>query len=100
MDNVHEIAQLAAPGARVVYVDNDTVAVQHSRAILASNDDAIAIQADLRHPREILGDPQGLELLDPGLVPVPLWRADASACGCVRAPGSREGLWRLGAALS
>ena len=57
MGNVHEIAQQAAPGARVVYVDNDAVAVQHSRAILARNDDAIAIQADLRRPRADPGRP-------------------------------------------
>ena len=64
MGNVHEIAQQAAPDARVVYVDNNAVAVQHSRAILARNENAIAIQADLRRPREILGSPQLLELLD------------------------------------
>src|SRR3954447_2122575 len=33
--NVHQAAQQAHPGARVVYVDNDPVAVAHSRAILA-----------------------------------------------------------------
>ena len=64
MGNVHEIAQQAAPDTRVVYVDNDAVAVQHSRAILARNDNAIAIQADLRRPREILDDPQLQDLLD------------------------------------
>jgi hypothetical protein len=32
--NVHEVAHLAAPDARVVYVDNEEVAVLHSRAIL------------------------------------------------------------------
>ena len=64
MGNVHEIAQQAAPGARVVYVDNEEVAVLHSRAILACNEDAIVIQADLRRPREILGSPQLRDLLD------------------------------------
>jgi SAM-dependent methyltransferase len=64
MGNVHEIAQQAAPDARVAYVDNDSVAVQHSRAILARNDNAIAIQADLRRPREILDSPQLGDLLD------------------------------------
>jgi SAM-dependent methyltransferase len=64
MGNVHEIAQEAAPGARVAYVDNDAVAVQHSRAILARNDNAIAVQADLRRPREILDSPQLRDLLD------------------------------------
>ena len=64
MGNVHEIAQQVAQEARVVYVDNDAVAVQHSRAILAQNNNAIAIQADLRRPGEIVGDPQLRDLLD------------------------------------
>jgi hypothetical protein len=64
MGNVHAIAQQEAPDARVVYVDNDDVAVLHSRTILARNDNAIAIQADLRQPREILADQQLRNLLD------------------------------------
>src|SRR5690242_12251626 len=32
--NVHEIAQEAAPGARVVYADYDHVVVAHARALL------------------------------------------------------------------
>jgi SAM-dependent methyltransferase len=64
MGNVHEIAEQAAQDARVVYVDNDAVAVQHSRAILARNDKAIAVQADLRRPPEILDSPQLRDLLD------------------------------------
>jgi hypothetical protein len=64
MCNVHEIAEHAAPDARVAYVDNDAVAVQHSRAILAQNDSALAIHADLRRPGEILEDPQLRDLLD------------------------------------
>jgi SAM-dependent methyltransferase len=64
MGNVHEIAQHAAPDARVAYIDNEEVAVLHSRAILASNHNAIAIQADLCRPAEILGNPQLRELLD------------------------------------
>jgi SAM-dependent methyltransferase len=64
MDNVHAIAQQAAPDARVVYVDMDEVAVLHSRAILADNDRATAIQADLRSPQTILGHPGLHDLLD------------------------------------
>ena len=64
MGNVHEIAQQTAPDARVVYVDNEEVAILHSRAILARNQNATAIQADLRRPAEILGSPQLLGLLD------------------------------------
>jgi SAM-dependent methyltransferase len=64
MDNVHAIAQQAAPDAKVVYVDIDEVAVLHSRAILAGNDQAIAIQADLRSPQSILDHPGLHGLLD------------------------------------
>ena len=64
MGNVHTIAQQQAPDARVVYVDSDEVAVLHSRAILAGNDHAAAIQADLRRPDEILGNPQLRGMVD------------------------------------
>jgi len=64
--NVHEIAQHENPQARVVYVDNDPVAVTHSRAILAQTAGATVVEADLRHPDEILADPQVRALLDTG----------------------------------
>jgi hypothetical protein len=62
--NVHRIAQQAAPGARVVYVDNDPVAVLHSQLILAGNDRATIIQEDLRRPDAILDHPDTRALLD------------------------------------
>src|SRR5215472_17584304 len=43
--NVHEIAQAANPAARVVYVDNETVAVAHSQLILDGNDRATIVAA-------------------------------------------------------
>lgn len=64
MGNVHQIAQQAAAESRVLYVDNDEVAVLHSRAILAQNDRASAIQADLREPQHILEHPELRDLLD------------------------------------
>jgi len=62
MGNVHEIAQQAAPDARVAYIDIDPVAILHSQIILTGNDNAIAVQADLREPGEILRlfSPDGL----------------------------------------
>jgi hypothetical protein len=54
--NVHEIAQQAALGARVAYVDNDPVAVAHALAMLDRNADAGIAEADLREPRQILAD--------------------------------------------
>ncbi|GHF78861.1 hypothetical protein GCM10018787_29640 [Streptomyces thermodiastaticus] len=62
--NVHEVAQGASPGSRVVYVDHDPVAVTHSQAVLARNEDADVVAADLRKPREILASPQVQRLLD------------------------------------
>ncbi|MFI8306589.1 SAM-dependent methyltransferase [Streptomyces sp. NPDC085927] len=63
--NVHEVAQAAAPGARVVYVDHDPVAVAHSQAVLEGNEDAAVVAADLRKPREILDSHEVGRLIDP-----------------------------------
>ncbi|MBG0850812.1 SAM-dependent methyltransferase [Streptomyces spinoverrucosus] len=62
--NVHEVAQTASPGARVVYVDHDPVAVAHSQAVLEGNEDAGVVAADLRKPQDILSDPQVEQLID------------------------------------
>ena len=63
-NNVHQVAQDAAPGARVVYADVDDVAVAHSKLILDGSADAAVIQADLRDPASILADPETQLLLD------------------------------------
>ncbi|MFF7374945.1 SAM-dependent methyltransferase [Streptomyces massasporeus] len=62
--NVHEVAQAARPGARVVYVDHDPVAVAHSQAVLEGSDDAGVVAADLRKPQEILRSPEVERLID------------------------------------
>ena len=62
--NVHEIAQAADRDARVVYVDMDPVAVAHSHAILADNDNATAVHADLRDVAEVLDSAQTRRLID------------------------------------
>ena len=62
--NVHEVAQHANPDCRVIYVDIDPVAVIHSQQILAGNDRATAIQADVRQPDRILDHPDLRALLD------------------------------------
>lgn len=62
--NVHEVAQSARPGARVVYIDHDPVAVAHSQAVLAGNEDAGAAAADLRKPLEILASDEVQRLID------------------------------------
>jgi hypothetical protein len=62
--NVHEIAQRANLGARVVYVDIDPVAIAHSKAILAGNDNASIVDADLREPEKILAHDTVGQLID------------------------------------
>ena len=56
VDNTHEVALRAAPGCRVVYVDNDPLVLLHSRALLASSPEGAAsyLQADLRDPADVL----------------------------------------------
>ena len=52
--NVHDIADEANPGSRVVYVDHDPVAVVHSRHLLEGNDRATAVLADARDASRVL----------------------------------------------
>jgi hypothetical protein len=65
-NNVHEVAQSFAPDARVVYVDNDPIVLVHAKALLtrSSEGQTAFIQADLREPEEILGNPATREVLD------------------------------------
>jgi O-methyltransferase involved in polyketide biosynthesis len=54
--NTHEIAQEKAPESRIVYVDNDPVAVLHARVMLQSSPEGRTdfYQADARDPELIL----------------------------------------------
>jgi SAM-dependent methyltransferase len=68
LENTHEVAQRAAPDARVVYVDNDPVVLAHARALLVgSTPGATAyLHADLRNPGTILAEAtQTLDLSQP-----------------------------------
>ena len=62
--NVHEVAQQADSGSRVLYVDIDPIAVSHSRAILGDDPRTAVIQADARDVDTILSDPATTALLD------------------------------------
>ena len=55
-NNTHEVAQAAAPGSRIVYVDNDPLVLVHARALLASHPDGATAyeEADLRDPERVL----------------------------------------------
>jgi hypothetical protein len=54
--NLHQIAQQAAPGARVVYTDNDPIVLRHAEALLQGTAEGITeyIQADAREPDQII----------------------------------------------
>ncbi len=66
--NTHEVAQDAAPEARVVYADNDPIVLAHARALMASHPagETAFIAADLREPAKILADPAMRATLDLG----------------------------------
>jgi S-adenosyl methyltransferase len=55
-NNVHEVAQALDPACRVVYADNDPIVMAHARALLASTSVGRTdyVEADLRHPEQIL----------------------------------------------
>jgi SAM-dependent methyltransferase len=57
-NNTHEVAQSAAPGCSVVYVDNDPVVLAHARALLVSGEQGHTsyIDADLRDAGRILAE--------------------------------------------
>jgi hypothetical protein len=61
-NNTHEVAQAAAPDARVVYVDNDPMVLAYARALLTSvpEDVTTYLDADAREPGEILAGSAGL----------------------------------------
>ncbi len=61
---VHEVARQVRPGARVVYVDVDPVAVIHSRSILRGDPQNGIVQADLLDADEVLANPVVTGLLD------------------------------------
>ncbi|HEV2870328.1 MAG TPA: SAM-dependent methyltransferase [Actinomycetota bacterium] len=64
--NVHDVAQEIAPESRVLYVDNDPIVLAHARALMAGTPEGSVafIQADLREPEAILGDPAVAAILD------------------------------------
>lgn len=69
----HEAAEAAVPDPVVAYVDNDPVAVLHSRVLLAQGSKRIiAVQGDLRTPGAVLADEgirgAGFSLADPACV--------------------------------
>jgi hypothetical protein len=62
--SVHQVALQGNPECRVVYVDRDPVAVAHSELMLADEDRAAIVRADMRDPEAILASPPARRLLD------------------------------------
>ena len=58
------MAQRYAAGSRVAYVDIDDVAVLHAKALLAKDAQTCAVKADLRQPRDLLGNQELRSLID------------------------------------
>lgn len=62
--NVHEIAHAVDPEVRVVYVDNDPMALAHGRALLADARTTTVVEADIREPERLLANPEVRALID------------------------------------
>lgn len=55
---IHGVARSVLPAARVVYMDADPVACTHWQALLATEDGAAVVMADIRDPGTILAHPE------------------------------------------
>jgi len=62
--NVHEVAAAVIAAPRVAYVDNDPVAIAHSRAILAGNPCCAVVGADMLDSTPVLRRPEVCDLID------------------------------------
>jgi hypothetical protein len=66
VSNTHEVAQAAAPGCRVAYVDKDPAVVLHAGALLAGGRDVAVARGDAADPAAIMADPRVKALVQPG----------------------------------
>jgi hypothetical protein len=62
--NVHTVARRAEASCRVVYVDVEPVAAQHTRALIRDDPRVGVVQADLRDIPAVLHDPVTRDLID------------------------------------
>jgi S-adenosyl methyltransferase len=67
-NNVHQVAQQAAPGSRVVYVEIDPVVLAHGRvkSLLAEDNSTAFIEADASDVERILSHPDTRRLINFG----------------------------------
>jgi len=66
--NLHQVAQAAAPGAKVVYTDNDPLVRQHAQALLHGTPEGHAayVHADVTDPESVLDAPELSDTIDLG----------------------------------
>jgi hypothetical protein len=62
--NTHEVASEVHPDARVVYVDNDPIVGAYANALLRGSGSTAFSLADVRKPRDILGEESVRRLID------------------------------------
>lgn len=62
--NLHQVAQAVAPGARVVYCDNDPIVLAHAEALMSGTPEGATtyVQGDVLAPEKILE--QAAEVID------------------------------------
>jgi hypothetical protein len=91
--NVHQVAQQAAPGSRVVYVDYDPVVLAHQedKALLADDHTTSFICEDARDVEAIFGHPDTTRLISPDEPTAALW---ISFMHCIPDSGDPLGIIR------
>src|SRR5882672_1524776 len=62
--NTHEVVADVAADYRVVYVDHDPLVVARGATLLAGVENAAMVEADLRHPDELLDSPVTRRMID------------------------------------
>ncbi|QUQ64163.1 SAM-dependent methyltransferase [Kutzneria sp. CA-103260] len=63
-ESVHQMARRVLPDSRVVYVDNEEVAVAHSMLTLGGETGVGIVEADMRHVTAVLRNPVTRRLLN------------------------------------
>ncbi|KAB2099606.1 hypothetical protein AG0111_0g12075 [Alternaria gaisen] len=63
-DNIHELAQVIDPAAKIVYVDRNPMVVEEGSKLLATIGTATIICADIREPDDVLKHPDLSHLID------------------------------------
>ncbi|MBP2330509.1 hypothetical protein JOF56_010894 [Kibdelosporangium banguiense] len=63
-ENMHDVVLRANTEATIVYVAKDPLTLAHGRALLAGNDQARILEADLRDPQDVIGNPTVRKYID------------------------------------